>query len=93
MADFHKLRRFVQAQDPVYRQVCAERAERAAGEKTSHWMWFIFPQFQALGRSATARYFGIASRGQAEAYRLHPVLGSRLKACTALVLTIGPTER
>ena len=47
----HDPQRFIVAQDPVYRQVCAELA---AGDKRSHWMWFIFPQLKALGRSATA---------------------------------------
>ena len=85
LQDIHDLQRFVQAQDPVYGQVCAELA---AGEKTSHWMWFIFPQLRALGRSATARHFGIASRAEAEAYWRHPVLSGRLKECTALVVAI-----
>lgn len=83
--DPHGLQRFVAAQDPVYAQVCAELA---AGAKTSHWMWFIFPQHQALGRSATARHFGIASRAEALAYWQHPLLGARLKACTELVLAV-----
>ena len=88
MADFHDihdLQRFVQAQDPVYRQVCAELA---AGDKTSHWMWFVFPQLKALSRSATAQHFGIASRAEAEAYWRHPVLGSRIKSCTELALAV-----
>ena len=88
MADFHdihNLRRFVEAQDPVYRQVCAELA---AGDKTSHWMWFVFPQLKGLGRSDTARHFGIVSRAEAEAYWGHPVLGARLKTCTELVLAV-----
>ena len=81
----HDLRRFIVAQDPVYRQV---RAELAAGDKTSHWMWFIFPQLKALGRSATAQHFGIASRAEAEAYWRHPVLGARLKECSELVVAV-----
>ena len=86
MADIdHDLRRFIVAQDPVYRQV---RAELAAGDKSSHWMWFIFPQLKALGRSATAQHFGIASRAEAEAYWRHPVLGARLKECSELVVAV-----
>mgnify|MGYP001097753526 FL=1 len=77
------LQRFVDAQAPVYAQVCAELA---AGRKTSHWMWFVFPQLAALGRSATARFYGIASKAEALAYWLHPVLGPRLRHCTRLVL-------
>ena len=58
-ADPHDLRRFVNAQAPVYGQV---RAELAAGEKRSHWMWFVFPQMRGLGQSAMAHRFGIGSR-------------------------------
>ena len=86
MADIHHdLQRFIVAQDPVYPQVCVELA---AGDKTSHWMWFIFPQLKALGRSATAQHFGIASRAEAEAYWRHPVLGARLKECSELVVSV-----
>jgi uncharacterized protein (DUF1810 family) len=85
-ADPHNLERFVQAQDPVYAQVCAELA---AGRKTSHWMWFIFPQLEGLGRSAMARHFGIASKAQAEAYWRHALLGVRLKECTELMLAVN----
>jgi uncharacterized protein (DUF1810 family) len=77
------LQRFVEAQDPVYAQV---RAELAAGCKRSHWMWFVFPQLQGLGRSQTARYYGVASRQEALEYWQHPLLGPRLRECTALVL-------
>ncbi|CAM3614003.1 DUF1810 domain-containing protein [Polaromonas hydrogenivorans] len=85
MNDPHHLQRFVLAQDPIYPQVCAELA---AGAKASHWMWFVFPQLQALGRSSTAQFFGIASRDEALAYWQHPMLGPRLKACAELVLAV-----
>ena len=85
MADPHNLERFVLAQNPVYAQVCAELA---GGMKTSHWMWFIFPQLKGLGHSATAQHFGIASRAEAEAYWHHALLGMRLKECALLVLAI-----
>ncbi|MDW5441770.1 DUF1810 domain-containing protein [Polaromonas sp. SM01] len=85
MADLHDLQRFVLAQDPVYAQVCAELA---AGAKTSHWMWFVFPQLKELGRSATAQHFGIASHAEALAYWQHLVLGPRLKACSELVVAV-----
>lgn len=88
MPDPYDLQRFVTAQDPVLPQV---RAELAAGAKASHWMWFVFPQLRALGRSATAQYYGLASRAEALAYWRHPQLGTRLKDCTALVL--GVEER
>ena len=80
------LDRFVQAQAPLYATVCAELA---AGRKATHWMWFIFPQLQALGRSATARHFGLESLSEAQAYWRHPLLGPRLKECTDLVLAIS----
>jgi uncharacterized protein (DUF1810 family) len=81
----YDLQRFVDAQDPVYRQVCAELA---AGVKSSHWMWFVFPQLRGLGRSATAEHFGIASKDEARAYLQHPVLGPRLRECTRIVLDL-----
>src|SRR2546423_13713276 len=83
MDDPHDLQRFVDAQDPVYHDV---RLELAAGSKRSHWMWFIFPQMKDLGRSATARHYGIVSRAEAQAYWQHPVLGPRLKECAGLGL-------
>ncbi|MDB5869685.1 MAG: hypothetical protein JWP96_2017 [Polaromonas sp.] len=85
MNDLHHLQRFVLAQDPVYPEICAELA---AGAKASHWMWFVFPQLKTLGRSDTARFFGLASRDEALAYWLHPVLGPRLKACIELVMAV-----
>src|SRR5579862_1726982 len=76
------LQRFVNAQNPLYEQVCSELR---AGEKKSHWMWFIFPQLQGLGQSAMATAFGIASRQEAEAYLDHALLGPRLRECVRLV--------
>lgn len=77
------LDRFIEAQRPVIAQV---QAELAAGRKTSHWMWFVFPQLAALGRSRMARHFGLASLDEARAYAGHPMLGERLAHDTALVL-------
>ena len=77
--------RFVSAQNTVWTQV---RAELAAGAKRSHWMWFVFPQLRGLGRSATARHFGLASLEDARAYWRHALLGPRLKDCTDLVLAV-----
>jgi uncharacterized protein (DUF1810 family) len=85
MSDRHELQRFVEAQAPVMAQV---EAELSAGAKTSHWMWFVFPQLKALGRSATAQRFGLASRQEAAAYWAHPVLGPRLKRCVQRVLAV-----
>lgn len=76
------LARFVRAQDPVIDRVLAELS---AGRKASHWMWFVFPQIQGLGRSPTAQRFAISSRAEAEEYLRHEVLGPRLRECTRLV--------
>lgn len=80
--DPYDLQRFVAAQDPVYKQVCAELR---AGRKRSHWMWFVFPQVAGLGYSALAQRYAIRSRGEALAYSRHPVLGMRLRECAGLV--------
>ena len=80
--DAFRLERFVEAQEPVYEHVCAELRE---GRKRSHWMWFVFPQVRGLGHSPTAQHFAIRSRAEAEAFLRHPVLGVRLRECTALV--------
>jgi uncharacterized protein (DUF1810 family) len=85
MADPYQLQRFVQAQDPVIEAV---RVELRAGRKRTHWMWFIFPQLQALGRSATALLYGIRSLDEARAYLEHPLLGPRLIECTELVCAV-----
>lgn len=79
------LERFVTAQQPVYATVCEELA---AGRKASHWMWFVFPQLRALGRSSTAKFFGIEGLDEAVAYWAHPVLRERLRHCTQLVLGV-----
>jgi uncharacterized protein (DUF1810 family) len=83
--DPYDLRRFVDAQESVYRTVVAELR---AGRKRSHWIWFIFPQLRGLGRSGTAIRYGIASRDEAAAYLAHPVLGPRLRECTRLVAQV-----
>ena len=82
LSDPLHLQRFVDAQDPVYEEVCAELR---SGHKRSHWIWFIFPQLRGLGSSAAATAFGISSRQEAQAYLDHPVLGPRLRECTRLV--------
>lgn len=82
MNDPFDLERFVTAQEPV---IDAVRTELRAGRKRSHWMWFVFPQLRALGRSATAVRYGIGSLAEARAYLAHPLLGPRLDDCTRLV--------
>ena len=77
------LPRFVEAQDLIFDTVCNELA---LGEKSSHWMWFVFPQLKGLGKSPIARHYALDSATEALAYWQHPVLGTRLKECTQLVL-------
>ena len=83
MASNQDLQRFVEAQQPVYEKVCAELA---AGKKSSHWMWFVFPQLAGLGRSSMAVRFALASVTEAQAYWQHELLGPRLMQCIELVI-------
>jgi uncharacterized protein (DUF1810 family) len=82
MSDALNLARFVDAQNGVYASVVAELNR---GRKTSHWMWFIFPQLAQFGRSEKARFYGITSLGEARAYLDEPVLGARLRECTGII--------
>ena len=85
MADLFDLERFVTAQDPLIQNV---RRELSAGQKLTHWMWFVFPQLRALARSPTAQRYGISSLAEAQAYLAHSVLRERLLECTELVMAI-----
>lgn len=85
MNDSFGLQRFVDAQDPV---IDAVFGELRAGRKRTHWMWFVFPQIAGLGYSAMAQRYAIASLAEARAYLAHPVLGPRLRECSALVLQV-----
>ena len=85
MHDGYNLQRFLDAQKSVYEQVCEELR---AGQKRSHWMWFIFPQIQGLGQSSMAIRFAISSLDEAKAYLQHSVLGTRLRECSGLVAAI-----
>ena len=78
------LARFVAAQEPVYAEALAELH---AGDKRSHWMWFVFPQLAGLGRSSMAERYGIRSLDEARAYIHHPLLGPRLRECVAALLS------
>ncbi|WP_006243605.1 DUF1810 family protein [Mycolicibacterium tusciae] len=84
-ADPFDLRRFVDAQDRVYDTVLTELR---SGRKRSHWIWFVFPQLQQLGRSPTAIRYGITSLAEATAYLDHEVLGPRLRECARVVAGI-----
>lgn len=78
------LERFVAAQRPVYDDVVEELRR---GRKTSHWIWFIFPQIAGLGQSATSLRYAIASLAEARAYLQHPILGARLRETASLLLS------
>lgn len=82
MDDPFNLQRFIDAQDPLYAQVCEELRN---GRKRSHWMWFVFPQIEGLGTSAMAQRFAISSLAEADAYLRHPLLGERLRQATQYV--------
>jgi uncharacterized protein (DUF1810 family) len=85
MTDPYNLQRFVDAQKTVYDRACSELRQ---GRKTSHWMWFIFPQLKGLGFSETAQRFAISSIEEAEAFLAHPTLGPRLNECAELVVLV-----
>ena len=78
MSDAYDLQRFVDAQDRggTYDRALAELRD---GRKTSHWMWFVFPQIAGLGSSPMAQRYAISSLDEARAYLAHPVLGDRLR--------------
>lgn len=88
MTDNYHLERFVEAQDSVYERACAELR---AGQKRSHWMWFIFPQIHGLGSSPMAVRFAISGLDEARAYLAHELVGARLREATRVVL--GVEER
>jgi uncharacterized protein (DUF1810 family) len=80
------LERYREAQEPVFGRVVEELRR---GRKSSHWMWFIFPQIKGLGRSPTAEYYGLRSLDEARGYADDSVLGPRLRLVTELVNTIA----
>jgi len=85
MGDEFDLQRFVRAQDGTYERAVAELRR---GRKTSHWMWFVFPQLAGLGRSSTAQAYAVRSLAEARAYLAHPVLGPRLRDCASVLLEL-----
>lgn len=87
--DPFNLERFVEAQAPVYEDVLRELR---AGRKTSHWMWFVFPQIRGLGTSPMARRYAITSLYEARAYLAHPVLGKRLVECCDILIDLDGTD-
>ena len=89
MSDPHDLQRFVDAQSATYDQALAELR---AGEKRTHWMWFVFPQIAGLGRSGMAQRFAIHDLDEARAYLAHPTLGRRLIECAKALTDLDTTD-
>lgn len=79
------LQRFVLAQEPVYTQALSELR---AGQKRTHWMWFVFPQLAGLGSSPTAVHYALQDVAEARDYLAHPILGPRLQECVSTVLGV-----
>ena len=76
---------FLEAQQNIYPQVVKELE---SGKKTTHWMWFIFPQIDGLGHSSIAKYYSIKTIAEAKEYLMHPLLGKRLFECTNIIAGI-----
>jgi uncharacterized protein (DUF1810 family) len=91
VSDAHDLQRFRAAQDEggLYDRAVAELR---AGQKRSHWMWFVFPQIAGLGRSPVAQRFAVASLDEARAYLADPVLGPRLRECAGILVDLGESD-
>jgi uncharacterized protein (DUF1810 family) len=87
MDDPYRLGRFVSAQDGGGAYADA-LAELRAGQKVSHWMWFVFPQLAGLGSSPMAQQYGITGQAEARAYLAHPVLRERLLAAAQALLAV-----
>ncbi len=79
----YDLQRFVDAQDSDYAKALGELK---AGRKSSHWIWYIFPQQKGLGRSENSKFYGLDGEGEAQAYIAHPLLGERLRECCRALL-------
>ena len=74
------------AQEPIIDDVIHQLE---AGDKQTHWMWFVFPQVQGLGQSEMAKQYAISSKDEALAYLSHPVLGARLNQCVCILADIS----
>src|ERR1700675_4500774 len=81
------LDRFREAQDAPHAGFAVALRELQAGRKTSHWIWYVFPQLAGLGRSSAAAYYGLAGVGEAADYLRDRVLGDRLVTATAVART------
>jgi uncharacterized protein (DUF1810 family) len=85
MTNNDDLERFITAQQKNYETALAELKR---GKKSSHWMWYVFPQLKGLGESAISQYYGIKNRQEAEDYLNHPLLGQRLITCSDVLLSL-----
>lgn len=85
MDDYYNLNRFLTAQKIDYQKALSEILN---GKKVSHWMWYIFPQFNGIGRSITSKNYAIKSKNEALSYLKHPILGNRLIEITEVFLLI-----
>lgn len=87
MHDEYNLRRFIEAQEqsPGYESVVNELR---SGQKCGCWMWYIFPQIKGLGQTPISQKYAISSLEEAQKYLEHPILGSRLRECTQLVMKV-----
>lgn len=81
------LNRFLDAQESSYSGYQVALAEMKSGGKQSHWIWYIFPQIEGLGRSSTATYYAIQDLEEAKAFLNHPVLRARLREITQVILS------
>ena len=84
--DPHNLQRFLHAQERDYQTALTEITD---GQKMSHWMWYIFPQYEGLGFSSTSKHYAIKSSAEAEEYLDHPILGPRLRECVQILLSVN----
>ena len=85
----YNLDRFLKAQELMYPWALREMKN---GRKQTHWMWFIFPQLKAIGQSSTALYYGIEDLDEAKQYLAHPVLGTRLKEISEVLLSLETND-
>jgi len=86
MKEITDIERFVEAQESRYAGYAQALKEIGNGRKTSHWIWYIFPQLRGLGYSQNSYYYGIADRAEAETYLNHPILGPRIREITKALL-------
>ena len=89
MKKVYDLNRFLKAQEMMYSWALKEMKK---GKKQTHWMWFIFPQLKALGCSRTALYYGIEDLNETKQYLAHPVLGTRLKEISEVLLSLETND-